>query len=145
MHGPYLNPACIICTVGKQSAVDGRSVAAVTNKKVPCVLKLEPSPLQLPTLHSSSSPALPCHALHLLSSTSIFRRYLNVHLKLYDCKHGRWYTHTSVQCSPASEGLTQACPNYAMHADHDFRFRNLAVKYIIDIVILQLINVFRVG
>ena len=54
-----LIPACIICTHCKQSAVDCWSVAAVTNKsKVPCVLKLEPSPLQLPTLHSNSSPAL---------------------------------------------------------------------------------------
>ena len=46
------------CMVFEQPAVDGRSVAAVTNKsKVPCVLKLEPSPLRLPMLHTGSSPA----------------------------------------------------------------------------------------
>ena len=28
-----LNPACIICTVCEQPAVDGQSVAVVTNKK----------------------------------------------------------------------------------------------------------------
>ena len=41
-------------------AVDGQSVAAVTNKKVPYVLQLEVSPLRLPTLHSGSRPALRC-------------------------------------------------------------------------------------
>ena len=42
--------------VHKQPSIDGRSVATVTNK-VPYALQLEPSPLQLPTMHSSSSPA----------------------------------------------------------------------------------------
>ena len=42
--------------VREQSAVDGWSVATVTNK-VPYMLQLEPSPLRLPTMHSSSSPA----------------------------------------------------------------------------------------
>ena len=39
----------------------GLYVGAVTNKKQGTVgVKLEPSPLRLPTLHSGSSPALPC-------------------------------------------------------------------------------------
>ena len=42
--------------VCEQPAVDGQSVATVTNK-VPYVLQLEPSPLGLPMMHSSSSPA----------------------------------------------------------------------------------------
>ena len=54
-----LYPACITCTVCEQPVVDGRSIAAVTNKMVPCMLKLELSPLCLPTLHSGSSQALP--------------------------------------------------------------------------------------
>ena len=40
------------------AGVDGRFIAAVTNKKLLCVLQLEASSLQLPTLHSGSSPAL---------------------------------------------------------------------------------------
>ena len=35
MHDPYLKwsqLACIICTVYEQPAIDGRSIAAVTNK-----------------------------------------------------------------------------------------------------------------
>ena len=40
MHDPYLKrpqPA-VYCTVGEQPAIDGRSVAVVTNKKVLCIL-----------------------------------------------------------------------------------------------------------
>ena len=44
--------------------VDGQSVAATTNKKVLYMLQLEPTPLQLPMLHSGSSTAL--IALHPL-------------------------------------------------------------------------------
>ena len=52
------------CTGCKQPAVDGRSIAAVTNKsKVLCVLKLEPTPLQLPMLHLGNSPA-PIEAIY---------------------------------------------------------------------------------
>ena len=40
----------------REPAVDGWSVASVTNK-VPYLLQLEPSLLRLPTMHSSSSPA----------------------------------------------------------------------------------------
>ena len=50
----------IICMVCEQLAVNGRSVAAITNKKLPYALQLEASPLRLLTLHSdSSSPTLP--------------------------------------------------------------------------------------
>ena len=47
---------------------------------------------------------------------SIFRKYLSTLLKFSVCgrKHIRTYTHTSVQCSSASVGLAQACPNYCM-------------------------------
>ena len=51
-------PACVTCTVCEQPVIESRSVAAVTNKKVPC-MKIEPSPLRLPTLHCGSSQALP--------------------------------------------------------------------------------------
>ena len=60
MHWPYLKRSetsmynfDMVC---KQPAVDGQSVATMTNK-VPYVLQLEPSPLQLPMMHCSSSPA----------------------------------------------------------------------------------------
>ena len=60
MHGPYLKRSETgvynFGTVCEQPAVDGQSVATVTNK-VPYVLQLEPSPLRLPTIHSSSSLA----------------------------------------------------------------------------------------
>ena len=56
MHGPYegtvLKPSRTGC---EQPDVDGRSVAAVTNKKLPYVLPLEPPSLRLPTLHSGRS------------------------------------------------------------------------------------------
>ena len=56
MHGPYLKRSQTgvynFGTICEQPAVEGRSVAAVTNK-VPYVLQLEPSPLRLPMLHSS--------------------------------------------------------------------------------------------
>ena len=39
MHEPYLKGS-VICMVCKQPAVDGRSIAAVTNK-VPYLLQLE--------------------------------------------------------------------------------------------------------
>ena len=79
--------------VREQPAIDGQSVATVTNK-VPYVLQLEPSQLQLPTMHSSSSPAfilvprLGGPALHLLRlSTQGCSKYL-VHV------HKQTYVHT---------------------------------------------------
>ena len=44
MHALYLKRSqtvCIICTVYEQPAINGRSVAAMTNKKVPYLLQLE--------------------------------------------------------------------------------------------------------
>ena len=46
MHNPYLNPACTISYGLRAACVDGRSVAAVTNKKVLCMVKLELSPVR---------------------------------------------------------------------------------------------------
>ena len=120
MHNPYLNPACIICRACKQPAVDGQSIAAVTNKKklkCCCMFKLELSLLRLPMLHSGNRPALPfTYWGYLLSARgrSIFRKYLNAHLKftVYGCKHVRSYvTNTLLQGSPASVWLAQAHPN----------------------------------
>ena len=54
------------CTVGKQPAIDGQFIAAVTNKKLPCALQLEASPLRLLMLHSGSSPSLPFTYLNLV-------------------------------------------------------------------------------
>ena len=97
MHGPYLKRSQTgVYNFGmarEQPAVDmvdGRSVATVA-KKVPYVLQLEPSPLWLPTMHSSSSPAFsqatwPSIALHSLrlctQGRSIFRKYLRT-FKIY--------------------------------------------------------------
>ena len=39
-------PGTIICMVYEQPAIDGRSIAAETNKKLPCVLQLELSSLR---------------------------------------------------------------------------------------------------
>ena len=52
---------------------------------MPCVLKLELSPLRLPTLHSGSSP--------VYAASMVI------------------YIHTSAQCSPTSVGFTQARPS----------------------------------
>ena len=56
MHGPYLKwsqMACIICTVCEQPAIDGQSVAVMTNK-LPYLPHLKRQPqLQLTTLHSA--------------------------------------------------------------------------------------------
>ena len=70
---------------------------------MPCVLKLEPSLLRLPTLHSGSSQALPsighhCHA-SARGHSYLKGKYLNVHLKftVYGRKQawsvGRIHTH----------------------------------------------------
>ena len=60
MHGPYLKRSQTSVynfgMVHEEPAVDGRSVATVTNK-VPYVLQLEPSLLRLRMMHSRSSPA----------------------------------------------------------------------------------------
>ena len=52
---------------GLQAAIDGQFIAAVTNKKLPCALQLEASPLQLLMLHSGSSPSLPFTYLNLVA------------------------------------------------------------------------------
>ena len=57
--GFTLTSACLICMVCEHLAVDGRFVAAMTNKKVQYVLQLEASLLRLLMLHSGSSQALP--------------------------------------------------------------------------------------
>ena len=99
---------CKIYTVCKQPAIDGRSVAAVTNKKVLCVLKLEPSPLWLPML-CTGSPALPFTSHVDVQFQEIFKHAIK--------KYGIWpqankyITNTLPQCSPASVGLAQARPN----------------------------------
>ena len=86
--------------VCEQPAVDGRSIAATTNKKVPYTLQLEASLLRLLMLHSGSSPAADVQ----------FSENIYVHLKftVNGCK--QTYTHF-LQCSSASVGLTQARPN----------------------------------
>ena len=111
MYDPYLKqsqPACIIL-YGLRAA-DGRSVAAVTKKsKVLCVLKLAPSPLRLPMLHSGSSPALPYQVHEDIQFSGDVKRGFKI--------YGIWpqankHTHTLSQCSPTSVGLTQARPNH---------------------------------
>ena len=56
-----VNLLCIIL-YGRRAACRWWSVHRLlwqTGSKVPCILKLEPSLLRLPTLHSGSTPALP--------------------------------------------------------------------------------------
>ena len=103
------------CTVCEQPAIDGQSVAAVTNKsKVPCVLKLEPSPLRLPMLHSGSSPALSSLSTKC-TRTFNFREIFKRAFKIYGIwpQANTYVTNTLPQCSPTSVGLAQACPNNA--------------------------------
>ena len=80
--------------------------------KVPHVLKLEPSLLRLPMLHSGSSPALPfTYLMRMFNFRELFKRAFKI--------YGIWpqankhITNTLPQCSPASVGLAQAHPNYA--------------------------------
>ena len=84
------------------------------------MLKLEPSPLWLPTLHSSSSPALSCHALSSTKCTRTFN-FWEIFKHAFINIYGTWpqarsvvYTHTSAQCSPASVGLALARPKYTL-------------------------------
>ena len=78
----------------------------MTNKKLPCMLQLEPSSLWLPKLHSGSSPAL----LRLPTKYVQFSGNIWM-LKLKIC--GIWsqtsrQTYTRVlQCSPASVRFTK--------------------------------------
>ena len=85
------------------------------------MLKLELSPLRLPTLHSGSSPALPCKCTRTFNFREIFKHAFKI--------YGIWpqaqsYTHTSAQCSPASVGIAQARPNYVypMQATYQYHF-----------------------
>ena len=118
--------------------VDGRSVATMTNM-VPYVLQLEPPPLRLPTMHSSSSPAfslVPRSRGPALPSlvprphpraggahcpSPIEAKYVHEHVQfsgniyahLKYMVYGRKQTYIRlVQRSPASVGLAQARPNY---------------------------------
>ena len=63
-------------------------------------VKLEPSPLRLPTLHSGSSPAIALHHIYAFTrpsarGCSIFGKYLNAHLKftVYGRRQARTLTH----------------------------------------------------
>ena len=66
------------------------------------MLKFEPSPLQLPLVHSGSSPGLP------FTFQEIFKRAF----KIYSTRPqaNKYVTNTLLQCSPASVGLAQARP-----------------------------------
>ena len=109
------NRHCII-SVCEQPAVDGWSVVTVTN-----VLQLQLSPLRLPTMHSSSSPAfslvprphgpMPIHLLRLSRHKDVqFSENIYAHLKFTIYGRKQTYTHV-MQHSPASVGFTQAHPN----------------------------------
>ena len=103
------NRHCII-SVCEQPAVDGWSVATVTN-----VLQLQLSPLRLPTMHSSSSqafsrvprlrgPALPFtykSAANWYISTFNFQETF---MRIYNLQYMAASRHT-MQCSSASVGL----------------------------------------
>ena len=69
------------------------------------MLKLEPSPLQLPTLHSAASP--------ILHEDVNFRKIFKCAFKLYGIwpQASMYVTNTLPLLSPASVGLAQARPN----------------------------------
>ena len=123
MHDPKLPEAisiwrCIICTVCEQPAIDGRSIAAVTNKKVPWMLKFELSPLQLPMLHSASSTVsftYYCKCTRMFNFREIFTRAFKIYIIWPQAN--KYATNTLLQCSPASVGLTQARPTNINFAD----------------------------
>ena len=80
---------------------------------MPCVLKLEPSLLRLPTLDSGSSPALPLKCMRTFNFRKIFKCTFKIYGIWPQAQSVGWsHTHTSAQCSPASVGLAQARPNY---------------------------------
>ena len=99
--------ACRWCRVGPLLLWQTRS-------KLPCVVQLEPSPLWLPTLHFGSNPVLPFTYWGYLLSAWGCSTFSKCAFKIYDI----WPqlsihvdTHTLPQCSPASMGLVQTCPN----------------------------------
>ena len=75
------------------------------------MLKLELSPIRLPTLHSGSSPPSKC------TRTFNFREKCKRAFKIYGIgplaskQASTYVTNTLPQCSPASVGLAQARPN----------------------------------
>ena len=125
MHNPYLKQSHPTMYIFVQSAsslplmVGDRS--CFDKQEVRYHASLNSSHLHYGCQRSTLAVAQHCHAMlftywgYLLSARgrSIFGKYLNTHLKftVYGRKHGRSYTHTSAQCSPASVGLTQAHPN----------------------------------
>ena len=126
MHGPYLKQSQTgvynFGTVCEQPAVDGRSVATITNK-VPYVLQLEPSPLRLPMVHSSSSPAfsllprprgpaLPFtykFEANWYMSTFNFRENIYAHLKIWYMAASK-HTHASCNAVPLVWGSLRLTP-----------------------------------
>ena len=113
-----LNPPCIILYSRRAACrwwsvrswfVRSWSVRSCCDKKeVRCCASLNLSCLCYGCQCYTLAVAQQCHGS--TRGCSIFGKYLNVRLKLtiYGRKHGRIHTW---QCSPASVGLAQACPN----------------------------------
>ena len=96
MHDPYLKrsqPGVHNFVRSASSNVDGQSVAAVTNKKVSCVPKLEPSPLQLPCC----TLAVAQHS-HAMPTEDIQFSEMRTHLKftVYGRKQARSVVYTHI-------------------------------------------------
>ena len=111
-----LNSPCIIL-YGRRAACCWWSVCSCCDKpEVRYRASLNLSLLRYGCQRCTLALAPHCHAS--AQGRSIFGKYLNAYLKftVYGHKHGQSYdhidTHTSMQCSPASVGLTQARPNY---------------------------------
>ena len=79
-----------------------------SNLNPPCIILYE---LRYGCQHCTLAVAQHCHPS--ARECSIFGKYLNAYLKftVYGRKQAQWYTHISVQCSPASVGLAHARPN----------------------------------
>ena len=92
------------CTVGKQPAIDGQSVAAVTTRRCHASLNLS-------FLCYDSQRCTLAVAQHFMRTFNFRETFKHV-LKIYGIwPQARLYTHTSAQCNPASVGLAQARPN----------------------------------
>ena len=66
--------------VCKQPAIDGRSVAAETKKKLPCVLQLEPFSLWVTEAALWQQPSIAIHLPTKCMRTLNFLEILNVHV-----------------------------------------------------------------
>ena len=81
------------------------------------MLKFEPSQLQFPMLHSGSSTAMSFTYYTKCTRTFNFCEIFKRAFKIMWPQAHKYVTNTLPQCSPASVGLAQARPNYAVSSN----------------------------